>query len=614
MKICHKTFFIFLILIFSVAPLSSQHFEWASSGSNLFNGYKTGCLTSDGKLVAAGQYEELSYMPPGTGFPVFFSGSGKEYRLQEMQTQCFIVCYDASGEILWKIDGQDLSYSNILLGVTAIDNGKTVVAFRTISNIRNYKLLGSDKNLQDDNYESEQRVNPYKLVFFAIIESSGSVSDIYGVKNLENNDWNSFNTTPDGGYVISYASSFKTKDKSDKQRDVAHNFTVKLNKEFEQEWVHKVMYLDESCCTFHAEPSISTVSPNGNIYSCGNFRMGARPDGGSDFMIRNYKEKNTSDKPYESYLSSIRNDGKLNWIKYTGAGTLISSVCANNEMIIVGGKINRQKSFMGKKVDTTEQKIAFLASISPHGKILWVNTYNAVTINAVSIDKSGFIYASFNSNRSTHAVPLKIGSDTIPNTFKRVVVASFDKLGKYRWFKLSNAMMSEPSNTKLYNDECGNLMLTGEMWYSLKVNMSLFDAAIVKGEGYGGAPLAAKIRTTIPDELLSINEPLVNSEKISSNSQQTCVPIPYPWKLELFPNPTTGLFTIKATTSYADNKVSIELWDSKGKFVKRIMEPQQKEAGIFTLDYTISDMANGIYIVVLRGSRIATTERIVLNK
>lgn len=593
-----------------IAKLSSQHFEWAASGSNLFVGYKTGCLTTDGKLIAAGQYEELSYSPPGTGYPVFYSGSGNEFRLEGLQTQCFIICYNTSGEVLWKIDGRDLSYSNTLLGVTAINDSKIVVAFRTAANIRNYNLVKSDKN----NNQSESTVNPYKLVFFAIIESSGSVSDIYGVKNLENNDWNSFNTTPDGGYVISYASSFKTKDKSDKQRDVAHNFTIKLNKEFEQEWVHKVMYLDESCCTFHAEPSISTVSPNGNIYSCGNFRMGARPDGGSDFMIRNYKEKNTSDKPYESYLSSIRKDGTLNWIKYTGAGTLISSVCASNDMIIVGGKINRQKSFMGKKADTTEQKIAFLASINSNGKLLWVNTYNAVTINAVSIDKSGFIYASFNSNRSTQAVPLKIGSDTIPNTYKRVVVASFDKSGKYRWFKLSNAMMSEPSNTKLYNDECGNLMLTGEMWYSLKVNMSLFDAAIVKGEGYGGAPLAAKIRTTIPDELLSINEPLVNSIKTSSNSQQSCVPIPYPWKLELFPNPTSGVFTIKATTSYADNNVSIELWDSKGKFVKRIMEPQQKEAGIFTLDCTISDMANGIYIVVLRGSRIATTERIVLNK
>ncbi|MDD2345186.1 MAG: T9SS type A sorting domain-containing protein, partial [Bacteroidales bacterium] len=380
---------------------------------------------------------------------------------------------------------------------------------------------------------------------------------------------------------------------------------------------HKVMYLDESCCTYHQEPSISAISSDGNIYSCGNFRMGARPDGGSDYMIRNYEEKNATDKPYESYISSIGNDGKLKWIKYTGYGTLISSVYANKDMVVVGGKLNRQKKFIGNKVDTTEKKIAFLASLNPKGKLLWVQTFNATTVNSISIDHRGFIYASFDSNRSTYDIPLKIGSDTISNTFKRVVVASFDKNGKYRWFKMSNAMMSQPSNTKLYNDECGNLMITGEMWYSLKVNMSLFDAAIVKGEGYGGAPLAAKIRTTIPDELLVINDSLVslvNSNNITSDNNPTCIPIPFPWKLELFPNPTSGLFTLRVTTSYADNKVSIELWDSKGKFLNRIMEPQQKEAGVFTLNYDISDLANGIYIVVLRGSRIATTERIVLNK
>jgi len=105
------------------------------------------------------------------------------------------------------------------------------------------------------------------------------------------------------------------------------------------------------------------------------------------------------------------------------------------------------------------------------------------------------------------------------------------------------------------------------MWYVLPANMSLFDGAIVRGRGYGGAPLAARIRTSIPDNLLALNVSLQQSitskqrdktDKSGSNppkgikrgatnqvNQSTngltadtvksgrglfCVPIPYPWE------------------------------------------------------------------------------------
>jgi hypothetical protein len=241
-----------------------------------------------------------------------------------------------------------------------------------------------------------------------------------------------------------------------------------------------------------------------------------------------------------------------------------------------------------------------------------------------------------------------IGKDSIPDAYERVIVASFDEKGNYRWNKISRAMLSIDSHSKIHNDECGNLYFTGEMWYSLPVNMSLFDGAIVRGKGYGGAPLAARIRTTIPDELLALNMNLSQSlqikmrEKIkeknssnnsiklkdapvlsdslsysSSNAQpdpvhaNRCVPIPFPWSLVLFPNPTDGQFTARATISYCDSHVGVELWDAKGAFVKQLSAPHMQLAGSFDVEGAINDLAAGVYIVVLKGSNSAVSERLV---
>jgi hypothetical protein len=116
------------------------------------------------------------------------------------------------------------------------------------------------------------------------------------------------------------------------------------------------------------------------------------------------------------------------------------------------------------------------------------------------------------------------------------------------------------------------------MWFVLSASMNIFDAALVKGRGYGGAPLAAKIRKTIPDELIAFNQnlpsklaeantvekPAAKPEKPGKNEVRNangaentasgsapdssalsrgpsvCMPIPYPCKLLVFPNPSAG--------------------------------------------------------------------------
>ena len=69
--------FIFIFLFTAIQDTTAQHFEWASSGSNILTGYSKSCVTSDGRLIAAGQYQTPSYRI-SDGDPVIYSGSGEE--------------------------------------------------------------------------------------------------------------------------------------------------------------------------------------------------------------------------------------------------------------------------------------------------------------------------------------------------------------------------------------------------------------------------------------------------------------------------------------------------------------------------------------------------------
>ncbi|MEZ5172150.1 MAG: T9SS type A sorting domain-containing protein [Bacteroidia bacterium] len=220
----------------------------------------------------------------------------------------------------------------------------------------------------------------------------------------------------------------------------------------------------------------------------------------------------------------------------------------------------------------------------------------------------------------------------------------------------SNAMMSNEPNSRIHYEFRGNIYFTGEMWYVLPVNMSLFDAAFVAGKGYGGAPVAARLRTTIPDELLAINtvfsvpvsrssgkagkpkrqvekpkpEPdasnpdssviamaspdTAEAQGRSKNEGVSCIPIPFPWKLEVYPNPTGGELHLRCTTSYNDNSVSVEIRDAKGALVRVLQPSKFQDAGEWKVDTDCSDLSAGVYIAVLKGNHTGVTTRFVVAR
>ena len=582
--------------------------------------------------------------------PEIFSGSGKGFPIDRYSDQFFVTCYNAQGEIDWLLKSGQWCDHGRLLGVTSLADGTVVVAFRTSYMQQYVTVIQDDGTTQSVGFDrsgnsGQNDVGQYD--FFVEVNPRGDFIRFCGVKGLIKDDWISFNSTPDSGYIITQVDHEKVSNGSGGTKDVAHNYIQKVTKEHRLEWTYKLKYLDKSCCSYFEDASLSAVGTDGDVYIAGSFREGVLPDGLKPHTAPLLDKVTQYNQPFESYVARLSASGKLRWIRYSEGKSLIHSITVNDNQLVIGGNITLQKNLYGMKIDTTSAKKAYIATFDLAGKPRWVQTFNAINIPAVSQDWDGNIYAAFRNQRSRGVPPLIIGTDSIPDAYERVIVACFDAQGKYRWNKMSRAMISINAHSHIHNDACGNLYYTSEMWYSLPVNMSLFDGAIVRGKGYGGAPLAARIRTTIPDELLAINMKLSQSvaieprnkkgriEKKPVNQPPTlvkdtaqvvhmpsavnpdavhsgrCVPIPFPWRLVLFPNPTTGVFTARATISYSDNQVGLELWDVKGAFIRQLSPIQLRETGSFDMSCDISELASGLYIVVLKGSGAAVSDRLV---
>ena len=640
-------FYLTLVLVFLGSVSQSQHFEWASSGSNISSGYMHSCVTVDGRLIAGGQYEQPSFYR-GDEYPVFYTASGKEAKLPSRNGQLFVNCYSPAGEIEWAINSESLIGNGRLTGVASWPDGTVIIGFRAQS-YRGSLTIVNDTSFKYENVQHGWHdCADYDL--FATINQMGQVKHVYAVKGIPQDDYISMVGTPEGGIAIGLSAVSKVKDKEGRSKSIGYNYTFKLKKDFTIDWVHKTEMVSSSCCSFHVPSCKLAVGQDGDIYIGGTIINAMHLEGTKLREAPILDVVSQYNKPYECYVARLSSTGVLKWVRYSEGKSILHDISVDNEQVIIGGRIQLQKKLFGTAIDTTDKKQSFLGSFDLSGNTRWMKTFNGEYVNAVSQDSDGNVFAAFRSKQSKGLKPLKIDQDTVPDSYERVIVASFDASGKYRWYKYSGAMLSGSEPVEIHNDLCGNLYFTGEMWYVLPVNMALFDGAIVKGKGYGGAPLAARIRTTIPDELLALNvslqqqipirmrdkkqtPPKKSSTTSSIRNQQTnasqtvqdttkstpsrglvCVPIPFPWKVEVLPNPTQGDFTMRITTSYTDDKIGVSLFDMRGNYVRDLVGPSLHEAGTFDVSADIKDLAAGLYMIVVKGSSSAVSAKVVLAK
>ena len=654
-----------ILIILNSIYAFPQSFEWAASGSNLITGYSCSAVTVDGRLVAGGDYSVPSYSI-SEDEKGLFDGAGSLVKLSNPYSdQFFVTCFSPSGGIAWTVFGSELAYNTRLKNICALPDGNVIIAFYASyypGRINSFfDETGEIPGFKNDEPMPEKFLeilggrdhsNRIELTYFAEYDKSGNLKSMHAFRFKEQDVWYSFECAPDGTMYFTTTDSFKSMEDG-KSVTRGGNFLVKIQSDFQKVDRRLFQFLTKTCCSYVEPGMVCGVSPKGELFVGGTFHTGIRTDGRKDHMA-----KVTSDHKiphfYNAYLARL-NPENLNteWIKYSDSYTSIDAITVGDMAVYIGGRFQFGKKAFGQMLDSTESKKAFLMAFDYSGNSLWNKTFNAESVNALCHDFGNNIYASFHSKQSRGLAPLKIGQDTLSDTFERIVVASFDERGSYKWSKKSNAMMSNEPHSKLHCDPCGNIYFTGEMWFVLPVNMSLFDAAFVSGKGYGGAPVAARIRTTIPDELLALNtvfskqfslkekdrrSKVKSKERTGKDAQVrnpdedstaanhdapennqgrsdlTCIPIPFPWTLQVYPNPSDGEIHLKYKTSYNDTSISLEIRDSKGSLIRVLQTAKMQEAGEYTVDANFSDLSAGVYIAVLKGSFNGVTARFVIAR
>lgn len=80
----------------------------------------------------------------------------------------------------------------------------------------------------------------------------------------------------------------------------------------------------------------------------------------------------------------------------------------------------------------------------------------------------------------------------------------------------------------------------------------------------------------------------------------------------VFPNPSTG--EVNVSFSVGDNqRISIALFDLEGKKLKAIAQDRYYAVGNHTLTFQATDLADGVYVVRLEGSRWAASEKLMIR-
>ncbi len=611
-----------------------------------------GVVNTNGDIVTGMQRESTTYMPFKEE-PCMFGSAGDSVLMPYQGHEMIFFCYDSQGKIKWTLRSA-FATNNDLLGMVAKKNGNVIVAY-TAHTVDGFvpvlpapkELMSNDEFEVEDEPDSDvidhfarnarfdsEKTNVGYTVVFSEIDVHGVLIGSKAVQGLDDENWSDFKLAPDGGYLIAYEQHLRPKDRRIHPREVNHNFVVKLNAHFEFSWVYKVRFLECGSSGNFYPTSAMTVGPSGDIYILGNAHCGVHLPGAQDHTAPIFPEDTDMTEPYDSYIAKLNSKGELKWVRYTDAKTIISDITADNHNVFVGGSIRLANNFLGIPMDTTGEKKAFIGCLDINGKPKWVQNYRAIQVKIVHADQLGNVFAHFESRSTQYDPPLIIGRDTLLNSYGDLVISSFNSKGEVKWTKSSNAFISRNTDGPvLFSDDCGNLYVVAELHHGLPINMCMLDAAFVRGFSYGTSPLVARIRTTLPADLEELNAPLTagltmepieikkendkpieNKNETGENENGHCIPIPAPWKLEILPNPNNGIFRVRATLSYTDKNLTLEIFDGKGSFSRAISSFPLLEAGTHIFDINLPDLANGHYVVVLRGSSGGVSERLVVAK
>lgn len=567
------SFTVIIALLICFFNTQAQQFEWASSGDNANGGVRASVLDEQGNLIVAGVLETgYSYNAERS----MYSSAGDSIRVSYRDFM-FVASYSPEGKINWfrEIPGADDP-----VGMGLDKKGNIVVM---AMNRRNPYFDELGVRVNEGNY------------FIVHFSANGKALKVVSDSLKQINHPMRFAVSNQGGYLISQSEYSYEQASAGHTESVNWITLLKLNESMELSWKGNVRRWGNH--GYYNPGMLFDESSNGDVYTIMSVAEGISVDG------KNYKAPVVDSvgpyaPAYEAYLICYNKSGKVKWVKTSGGKSIFSSIKVTQDALLLGGKIVNNEKFFGKQIDTTEKKQMVLASFSLNGKMKWAETTRATTIRAITVDQQDNIYAIVESKIS-YPDSLIFYQDTLKNVYDNMLIASFDAKGNFRWIKHTKLPMSMNECPSLITDHCGNIFVSGELWWVMKAEMKWFDAALVKGYGYGPVPFIGKIKNTLPKQVLP-------------SGQTECMISPAPWTIRNYPNPFRESTTVQYKTTYKDERVSLSLYGINGNLVKMLFSGKAHEKGTHTFQLQANDLAKGVYVLVLRGTEAVATERIVV--
>lgn len=394
-------------------------------------------------------------------------------------------------------------------------------------------------------------------------------------------------------------------------------------------WVQTIKYLAKSCCTIY--DSKLTQAPNGTIILAGRSNYGIEFSNGKKEEFETKPEHTQYNPPSAAFVTALAVDGKYLWHKLSFGNSHITALLASNDNVYVSGVIGAEAEVFENKADTTVAKRSFIAAFAAKtGKIVWLQSNTSNGFVSLTNDNQGNVYGlgEYEAYRYGYPYdkPAYFHTDSLRSRWGSLIVASYDAKGNYRWVKSTTSVLFENSHYyRLFNDGCNNLFVAGSAFAGLKIPTQYLDGAFMKGEAYGSMAYITKIKNNV--NKLDTNAIVSDSIKKQDNvlfayrevqgdaikGQTGCSVSPGPWMLTVFPNPFSADATVKISTTYNDDYVSVLVFDLKGQLLGSLLKGQKLEKGTYEypLNASALNLQWGTYLIVLRGSATILSERVV---
>lgn len=285
------------------------------------------------------------------------------------------------------------------------------------------------------------------------------------------------------------------------------------------------------------------------------------------------------------YLTSFRATGEINWLTgicittFGDVGGGISAQADDGSVFIVGSLYNTDirvnSTVVGNHIGDLD---IFLSKFSPTGNHMWTKVVGGYSFDAgvfLSIDSFSNVYITGSYNYQCIFGPDTLQSEGGPDVF----VAKYDKEGNFQWvlsgggsgFSEGRSIAVSPSGDEIY--------LAGRYSGPFTLGSYSFD-----GPATGTDMFVARI-----------------AQPLSVNSS-----LPPQAQVVVYPNPSSGKVKISFETgSFSE----ITLKDMAGRTVYHSAIPVG--AAVFYPD--LSQLTNGVYLLQLKGSQAAYSQKLILQ-